>query len=192
MPNIVEDFTGLTMAQLTAAYNAAQPLLGRSEDDFVKKFRDAKTGVARLEKARDELMQMHGHAVLRETEDETLVWETEKPSAAKPASDDGAPRTGVTTLDLTAQLHLLVSNNPKRPGSRAFDTFVIYEKVVGDAEAEAVATGESFVKAMVDAGYSRKLALSTLHWDMDHGYICLGPLPEKSTEEPAATEEKSE
>jgi len=191
MPNTVDDFTSLTMAQLTAAYNAAQPLLGRSEEDFVKKFRDAKTGVARLEKARDELLQMHGHAVLREGEDESLVWGTEKPSAAKTPAEEGAPRVGATTLDLSAQLHLLVSNNPKRPGSRAFDTFVIYEKVVGDVEAESVATGESFVKAMVDAGYSRKLALSTLHWDRDHGYICLGPLPETTASE-STTEEKSE
>lgn len=189
MPNTIDDFTGLTMAQLTTAYNAAQSLLGRTEEDHVKKFRDSKTGVARLEKLREGLVQMHGHAVLREQEDESLSWEVERPSAAKPEKEQGASRTGATTLDLSAQLHMLVSNNPKRPGSRAFDTFALYEKVVGDVEAESVATGEHFVKAMVNAGYSRKLALSTLHWDVAHGYICLGPLPEKKSE--TVTEEKS-
>ena len=171
----IEDLLGLTSPQLVSAYNAGQIILGRSEDDFVKKFRDHKTGVARLEKITADIEQMHGFSELQRTEDGQLIWSTEKPHAV--AIAEKAAHSGSTTLDLSVQLFLLAPANPKRPGTRAYDTFIVYQKLCEDTEAEVVPTGDIFIEAMIAAGYSRKLALSTLHWDIDHGFIRLG-LPE--------------
>lgn len=190
MHNKVEDFTALTGRQIVAAYNVANHLLGKDGESEVKKFKNNTEAVARLTKIRDELAAMHGYAQLTELEDGKFEWIVEKPQPPKaPVADPGAARVGATTLDLTQQLHLLKETNPKRPGSRAHGTFDVYFHLVNDTEAETVPTGADFVDAMVEAGYTRKLALSTLHWDIDHGFVRLGSTPQ---EEIAAPEEMTQ
>ena len=71
---------------------------------------------------------------------------------------------GLTTLELTHRIEVLVEN-PKRKGSRAHAVFSLYRTGM---------TGEEFVRAVIAAGHDRRVALSNLHWDLDHGFIHLG------------------
>lgn len=93
-----------------------------------------------------------GQRLLAKTED--LVTE-----AVAPASVGG-----LTTLELTHRIEVLVEN-PKRKGSRARTVFDLYRTGM---------TGEEFVVAVIAAGMDRRVALSNLHWDIDHGFIYLG------------------
>lgn len=149
-------FDQLTSSELVAAYNSAQTLLGRESDSHVKKFSDKKTAVARLERVQKELVAMHGQAQLVR-KDDVLVWDTDTRQPSQ--------RPMLSTLDLTAQLRVLSEVNPKRPGARAHALFALYD---------GVNTGEEYVTKLVAAGYSRKLALSTLHWDTERGFVRLG------------------
>lgn len=94
-----------------------------------------------------------GQKLLAKTED--LVTE-----APKTESTVG----GLTTLELTHRIEVLVEN-PKRKGSRARTVFDLYR--TGQ-------TGEEFVAAVIAAGMDRRVALSNLHWDIDHGFVYLG------------------
>jgi hypothetical protein len=181
----------MTMSDIVAAYNAAQLLLGR--DDQVKKFKNMKTAVERLDRAQQDLLAMHGYVALEETTDDetgvsTYVWITEKPtppaSERKEGNASTGPRVGTTNLDLDQVLTILSPANPKRPGSRAHDVYRIYALAASAAERNEVPfTGEYYTNYMFGYGHSRKLALSTLHWDIDHGYVALGPVPSEVTEE---------
>ena len=195
MPNTVSDLTSLTPKQLVAAHNAGQNVLGKDEDSHVKKFRDAKTGIARIEKLTEEILEMHGYAALKELEDGGYEWVTEKPPIPKTTENkavvEAVARVGATTLDLTLPLHLRVDRNPKKNPSRAYDTFRLYSPLFEETEdKDRSVTGQDFVDAMVEAGFTRKLALSTLHWDIDHNFIHLGHVPVEVVEE--EPEEESE
>lgn len=162
----------ITNAQLVELYNKGLLLLGKSEEDFQKKFRDRATAEKRLTKLQEELLNMHGIAELK-SQDDVLEWVTEKPKTnGKPAAtEEEQPRTSRTNLPVGLPLTVLHESNPKRMGSRAHETFEIYRD-------ESVKTGEDFVKVMMEKGYPRKLAMSTLHWDIDHGYVALGVVKE--------------
>jgi hypothetical protein len=180
MPNIIHDYSVLTTTQLLVAFNTAQDTLGHDEDAHLKRLRDHKTGIDRVMRAHEELVNMHGYAELELLDSEHARWIIERPrqqeqTAARPT--DG--RIGATTIDLSEHLHLLVESNPKRAASRAHDTFRIYFALFehGEDEAPPHPTGSDYVEAMLAAGYDRKLALSTLHWDLDHDFIRLGEKP---------------
>jgi len=165
-----EDLEELTNAQLTKIYNLGQDLLGRGEDSYARKFRDAKTGVDRVRKLRVSIVEMHKNAQLAENSQGDLSWELTAPSVS---STSAGRKIGTTTLNLGGVLTVLKSN-PKRPGTRAWKTYELYEATIAKAELSgSTATGEDFVSTMIENGYSRNLALSTLHWDIDHGYISL-------------------
>jgi len=185
MVQIIKDFTELNASQMVSAFNAAQILLGRAEDTFVKKFRNTETAISRLDKTVDELVKMHGIAILTITDD-TLMWELKKPTP-KPEEKAKTPKASATSLDLDAEIHLLVDTNPKRANSRSSLTFEIYLELAGSEKPEM--TGNDYVEAMIKAGFDRKLALSTLHWDQDHGFIQIGSTPEA---EPVQTTEGDE
>ena len=164
----IEDFSILTSPQIVEAYNNGQLKLGRNDLDFAKIFRDHKTGVERLSKIHKELVNMHGYARLFVRDDKSLIWSTIKPEEPIirkfPKTDH---KIGATTLSLQSQLVLLIPSNPKRVGTIAHVIYEMYSSLPSEA------TGEDFVKIMVSEGYSRKLAMSTLHWDIDHDYIKL-------------------
>ena len=153
MPNTVSDLTSLTPKQLVAAHNAGQTVLGKDEDSFVKKFRDAKTGVARIEKLSEEILAMHGYAALKEREDGSYEWVTEKPQITRTVENravvEAAARVGATTLDLSLPLNLLVTSNPKKNPSRAYNTFLLYAPLFENTEdTDRVPTGQDFVEMM--------------------------------------------
>jgi hypothetical protein len=171
--------------QLVDLYNRGILLLGKGEEDTLKKFRDRATAEKRLNKLQEELENMHGIAEV--TED--LQWVIEKPK--KNGNGNGntpeEPRVVTrTNLPLSEPLTVLHEGNPKRANSRSFETFALYRH-------ESVKTGENYVNLMVENGYPRKLAMSTLHWDIQHGYIRLGseednaPAQETAPETPAET-----
>lgn len=106
-------------------------------------------------------------------EDDGFVPPTEDPTLTNVQTDgattvaEPAPATsvgGLTTLELSHRIEVLVEN-PKRKGSRARSVFDLYR--TGQ-------TGEEFVLAVIAAGMDRRVALSNLHWDIDHGFIYLG------------------
>lgn len=170
----IESLDTLTPAQKIAAHNHGQALLGYGEEKFVKKFRDHATADRRLAKVREDLEKMHGYAELI-VDDGQPRWRTERPKEVV-ASEPGDPaaelkRASTTKLPLGEMLHVMCDGNPKRPSSRSFLTFELYS-------ADGVVTGEDFIAAMEARGYSRRLAMSTLHWDLDKGYIQLGGKPD--------------
>ena len=148
----------LTSTELVDAYNLCQNLLGKTLDSHISKFRDLKTGVSRVTKSKDELTNMYGYASLEKSETNRIIWITEKPL-------NSVKSTVSSNLKLDEELTVLVDINPKRPTSRAHSTFLLYS---------VSKTGSEFIQKMLEAGYDRKLALSTLHWDIEHGYISLG------------------
>ena len=149
----------LPITAMVDVYNQGQHLLGR--DDHVAKFRDRKTGESRLGKLHEELVKMHGHAQLTmDPEEQKASW-----TLTVPEKEEGA--THHSTLPLEKEIMVLATGNPKRVGTRSHDTFNIYYKA-------GVVTGEDYVAAMIEAGYTRRLAMSSLHWDLDKGYISFG------------------
>ena len=171
-----------TVQEYVAAYNEAQRLLGR--DDVVNKFRDLPTAKWRLIRARDDLIAMHGFAVLaRGAEDGKFTWITEKPSKTREEAERPARGGGRSALNLTAPLEIVSTSNPKRVGSRAHEHFELYLT-------HRPATGEAYIEIMKEAGSSRRMALDNLRWDVDHGYIRLGVEP--PAEETTATEQPVE
>lgn len=182
MPNVIHDYNTLATTQLLAAFNSAQDTLGRDKDSHLKRLKDHKTGIDRVMRAHEELVNMHGYAELELLDAEHARWIIERPQPAKAATTNDAAknaaegRVGATTIDLSEPLHLLVEINPKRQASRAHTTFEIYFALFehGEDEAPPQPTASDYVEAMLAAGYDRKLALSTLHWDLDHEFIRLG------------------
>lgn len=177
MKTIIEDLSVLTDTEAVNVFNFAQELLGRTDNDHVKKFKNQKIASARLVKAQDELQKMHNFAKVVRNEDNTLEWILVKPEPPKTDKVD-TQRVGSTNLDLNQQLVLIHVGNPKRVGSRAHVVYEVYHTAL---KRNPEATGEMYIKDMEIVGFTRKLALSTLHWDIDHGFVKLGTM-EPSTE----------
>lgn len=150
-------------ADLVKAYNAGLVLLGKSDDDFLKKFRDKATAEKRLEQLQQDLLNMHGVAELTHN-DEGFSWVIQKPKKTETESSPPSSPVTKTNLNLAGKIVVLSEGNPKRAGSRSYTTFSLYS---------TVATGEEYVAALVAQGFTRKLALSTLRWDIGHEYIRL-------------------
>lgn len=165
----IESLDTLTPAQKVAAHNHGQALLGYGEEMFVKKFRDHAAADRRLAKVREELEKMHGYAELL-VDDGQPRWRTERPREIVAAPSE-AKRASTSSLPLGDMIHIMCDGNPKRPSSRSWLTFELYS-------APGVVTGEDFIAEMEKRGYSRRLAMSTLHWDIGKGYIQLDGKPD--------------
>lgn len=183
------DFATLSLATLVRSYNTVAAALGETE---VRKFSDKPGAVKRLHNIivralEAQLAVMYdadgsvasvGAPVLEESSstdgvpsDDTFV-EPKDDVTLQNVQTDGTTTTAeptstaklATTLDLTAKVKILVAN-PKRAGSRAHAVFALY----ADGQ-----TGQQFVDAVVAAGHPVRVALTNLHWDLDHGFIYLG------------------
>jgi hypothetical protein len=158
----------MSLTEMVETYNVAQDLLGRTADSHVKKFRDVTAGQRRVQKALDELRDMYGYAEMSRSDQGLVTISVTRPlPKPQPKPQPGEPRRSTTTLPLSSRLEILARANPKIPRTRAWDTYELYLSLPDDA------TGEDFVSSMITRGYPRKLALSSLHWDIAHGYVRL-------------------
>lgn len=189
------DFATLSLSTLVRSYNTVAAALGETE---VRKFSDKPGAVKRLHNIIVRALEagalvnyaedgsVRQVTMLNSSGDSALVPDTINDgvnSADEPALQTRVqmlggygPTVGVetpetapaaklaTTLDLTAKIKILVAN-PKRAGSRAHAVFALY----ADGQ-----TGQQFVEAVVAAGHPVRVALTNLHWDLDHGFIYLG------------------
>lgn len=180
------DFTTLSLAAITRSYNVVAAYLGETE---VRKFSDKTNAarrltaiVARVEGATIEYnsigeivaVQAVSPAPAQEepTADEQSTVDEQPQTKTAVLSNFGTPTkivSDLTTLELSHRIEVLVEN-PKRKGSRARQVFDLYRTGM---------TGEEFVLAVIAAGMDRRVALSNLHWDIDHGFIYLGADVEK-------------
>lgn len=182
MPFLFRILTYLEDGQLLSLYNDAQRHLGRGPEHVLRKpWPRRDRAEAEVAKIRQKLEDMYGFAELELLDEGRRVqWLTERPrpSDSKSSAEKRGPRESTTTLDLDEQLTVLCRVNPKRLGTRAWSTFQVYLTLPDPA------TGEDFVREMEEEGYSRRLALSTLHWDIKKGFVRLGePEVARATEE---------
>lgn len=172
---------GMSAVALVALYNSGQVILGKP-DDTIKKFRDAATARKRLEQQAKSIGDMHGYVAIAETmagEEKVYTWIYEKPV---PAGEKSESLGRTSTLPLDKPIRLLITTNPKRIKTRAWDTFQLYFTL---QETKPGFTGEDYIAAIIEAGHDRKLGLSTLHWDSGHAYIGFGE-SEQPAEQTAA------
>ena len=168
----IEDLSELRPSQLATAHRLAQELLG--QDVCTARFRDGNAAVDAVSLVRQRLLKMYGWADLLLSESGEVSWQVDRPrvrpDAERPrVSPDPGARVSTTPLPTYLRLTVHSLSNPKRPGTRAWETFELYWRRDPDERF----TGESFVARMVRAGYSRRLALSTLHWDIKRGFVSL-------------------
>lgn len=189
--NTRPDFALNPMAALVVAYNTVAAVL---TVPTVNKFSDKATAVKRLnavidlaeeagytfsylpngaiDKISDPAPAVNPHAASNQLISDAVAANPELAAMVKvdlpvePTNPGAEPASvgGLTTLELSHRIEVLVEN-PKRKGSRARMVFDLYR---------TGATGEEFVQAVIDSGLDRRVALSNLHWDIDHGFIYLG------------------
>ena len=164
--NIVADDGVLDTAQIVQLVNEASALLGRDESSTLRTTRRVYASRC-LDRVRAEMVQMYGYAVISE-EGGVLRWETSRPRPPTPSRVRRGPKSSTSTLPLGEVLTLVATENPKRSDSRAWHTYELYRSLPDGA------TGETFIGLMIAHGHSRRLALSTLHWDLERGYVRLG------------------
>lgn len=166
-----DTLTYISDDDLVQLYNEGKELLG--SEGSLRHFQSRNIGESVIRAMMAALKSMHGFSCLDLDRDESgelgYKWIVEKPVQKK--SDPVSSRESQTTLDLDLPLRILTTANPKRADSRAWQTFEVYRSLPHDA------TGEEYVGAMVAAGYTRRLALSTLHWDIGKGFVRLGEPP---------------
>ena len=158
------ELDSLNKIELTRIHNAAQELLGRgSAHDIVQEFTTVQSALSAVALRISELRKMYKYV-------DTLWSPTSGVSlyASDKSRTLDQKHATVTTLDLSLELTVLVSSNPKRLNTRAGVIFDLYKSN------DCGPTGEDFVRYMVRQGYKRRLALSTLHWDIKHGFVKLG------------------
>jgi hypothetical protein len=154
--------------QLVSAYGLAQELLGCNPEPIPIGTRKREIILGRLAIAQNDLLKMYGHAEVGLDYDGNVTWVTEK------LANTDKKRTGFrTSLNLQAHMALLVSKNPKMNGTRAHAIFEVYFSLPGIGT-DNPPTVELYVDILMIEGYTRKLALSTLHWDINHNFISLG------------------
>lgn len=176
-------YESLTTAELLTRYNSYADALG---ENTVKRFSDRKTAERRLAAIEQRLVtseqrfaetnplaKVLTEPVVVETPAEPVVIE---PVAAEPVAAEApvqkkaiAPGRGrKTSIDLTKKIKIQLDpmrpTNPKRKGTRAWDVFELY----GDKPL----TGAAYIKRVREAGYSQKLAVDSLRWDLAHHFIC--------------------
>lgn len=159
------ELDSLNKKELTALHNTIQQLLGRdTSHDLVQEFTTVQSALTATEMRLTELSKMYKHIHVLWAQDKgVILYASDKPHI------DATPRnTNITTLDLKLKLIVVAEKNPKRVTTRAGKIFELY------AQNDCGETGEDFVRFMVRAGYTRRLALSTLHWDIRHGFVKLG------------------
>lgn len=165
----MSDYKSLTTAELLTRYNSYADALG---ENTVKRFSDRKTAERRLVAIEQRLATSEQ----RFAETNPLAKVLTEPVVAEPVVAESpvqkkaiAPGRGrKTSIDLTKkikiQLDPLRPTNPKRKGTRAWDVFELY----GDKPL----TGAAYIKRVREAGYSQKLAVDSLRWDLAHHFIC--------------------
>lgn len=172
MTNTRPDFSLNPLNALAVAYNQVALSLGRPE---VKKFADKPTAVKRLNAIVDDAEAQNMTVVFFPNGAVKYVVDNARTEAAKvheaPVVEPMAEakpakvhdRGARTPLALESVIEILVPN-PKREGSRSHAIFELYRPGM---------TGQQFLDAMEAAGHGRRLGLSTLNWDLDHGFINL-------------------
>ena len=164
--------------QLVSLYRSAVEMMG-SESGLVR-FPSRNIAEAVIGKCRTKLERMFGYAVIELCRTPlkgdgriTPMWVTRtipKLTSAVP----GKKKKTSTNLETTQSLYLLCSICPKRPGTRAWEIYQIYLSLPGIGT-ENPPTGENFLEEVVELGFPRRLALASLHWDIEHGFVRLGP-----------------
>lgn len=162
----MSDYKSLTTAELLARYNSHAEALG---ENTVKRFSDRKTAERRLVAIEQRFAEANPMAVEPEpvaVEPEVAEPVVSEPPVKKKAIAPGRGRK--TSIDLTKKIKIQLDpmrpTNPKRKGTRAWDVFELY----GDKPL----TGAAYIKRVREAGYSQKLAVDSLRWDLAHHFIC--------------------
>ena len=155
-------YESMTPAELLARYNSRAEALG---ENTVKRFSDRKTAERRL--AAIEQRFAEANPVV-DTPIEPVVVEpvvVEAPAQKKAIAPGRGRKTSIDlTKKIKIQLDPMRPTNPKRKGTRAWDVFELY----GDKPL----TGAAYIKRVREAGYSQKLAVDSLRWDLSHNVVC--------------------
>ena len=145
----MSNYETMKSAELVATYNEFAAKLSEKP---VNKFSDQKTGIRRL-KAIEARYEQTFPTLVEEQPEQPV---TKKSSRGRKSTFDHDRRVAVN-------IDPLRSTNPKRPGTRAWKLFELY-----GTSPVRIAT---YIKRVMVAGYSRKLAVDSVRWDLAHNFI---------------------
>lgn len=145
----MSNYETMKSAELVSSYN---DFAAKLSEKPVNKFSDRKTGIRRL-KAIEARYEEKFPTLPEEKVSETTA---KKSRRGRKSTFDHDRRVAVN-------IDPLRPTNPKRPGTRAWKVFELY----GDSSVR-IAT---YIKRVMDAGHSRKLAVDSVRWDLAHNFI---------------------
>lgn len=160
-------YESMTGSELLAEYNKIAEQLN---EPIVKRFADRKSAIRRLTAIKTRFEETVEKECERASEELFAQLEApvvEAPVVEAPKKPIAPGRGRKTRVDLTRKVTIVVDpmrpTNPKRKGTRAWDIFELY--------GSRPIRGDVYLRKVREAGYTQKLAIDSLRWDLDHGFV---------------------